>query len=139
MSIRPTLEREGESLVIRIPMQLKRRGGRTEIIVPEGLPAGRATKPRAQEPLIIALARAHVWQDLLDSGQHPSIAALARALDVDRAYVSRTLRLTLLAPDIIQAILRGNEPSGLSLNRLTGRLPILWSGQREMLGFDPTE
>jgi len=131
----PKVERQGESLVIRIPMKFKRRGGRKEIIVPEGLLATQAAKSETQEPLVVALARAHHWQELIDSGRYPTITALAEALEVDRGYVSRMLRLTILAPDIIEAILRGAEPSGLSLERLTKQLPILWSDQRERHGF----
>ena len=130
-----TVERNGEDLVIRIPMKFKRRGGRREIIVPDGLPAAKSSKTATQEPLVVALARAHRWQELIDEGRYPSITALAEALDVDRSYVSRMLRLTFLAPDIIEAILRGDEPSGLSLAKLTGRLPLLWSEQRKKFGF----
>jgi hypothetical protein len=135
MSEGPTVERDGQ--VIRIPMTFKRRGGRKEIIVPEGLPAGPRPKSATQEPLVVALGRAHHWQELIDSGRYGTITDLAAALQVDRAYVSRMLRLTLLAPDIIEAILRGAEPSGLSLGRLTGRLPLLWTEQREKFGFPP--
>jgi hypothetical protein len=129
----PTVEQDGQ--VIRIPMSFKRRGGRKEIIVPEGLPATPRSKSPTQEPLVVALGRAHHWQELIDSGRYATITDLAAALEVDRAYASRMLRLTLLAPDIIEAILRGAEPSGLSLARLTGRLPLLWTEQRERFGF----
>jgi hypothetical protein len=131
----PTVERDGQ--VIRIPMTFKRRGGRKEIIVPEGLPAGPRSKSPTQEPLLVALARAFHWKELIDGGRYSSVTELARALDVDRSYVGRIIRLTLLAPDVVEAILRGVEPSGLSLERLTKRLPMLWSEQREKLGFPP--
>ncbi|MCC6311611.1 MAG: hypothetical protein IT345_11960 [Trueperaceae bacterium] len=132
MSDRPTVEQGGR--VIHIPMTLKKQGGRKEIIVPEGLPQSQPRSP-AQEPLVVALARAFHWQDLIDGGRYSSITELARALDVDRSYVGRITRLTLLAPDIVEAILRGVEPSGLSLQRLTKQLPVEWPRQRAALGF----
>lgn len=128
---RPTVERGGR--VIHIPMTLKKRGGRKEIIVPEGLPRSRP-RSLAQEPLVVALARAFHWRDLIDGGQYSSIIELARALGVDRSYVGRIIRLTLLAPDIVEAILRGNEPSCMSLGRLTRQIPMEWQEQREKLG-----
>ncbi len=126
-------KRTDQSLVIRIPMQLKKRGGRKEIIVPDGLPGARPSKSRTQEPLIAALARAFHWQDLVDSGKYSSISDLAGALGLDRSYVSRIMRLTLLAPDIVEAIVEGREPSGLSLERLVKGVPVVWAEQREIL------
>ena len=131
----PTVRREGDSLVIRIPMELKRRNGRKEIIVPEGLPGSRPSKSPIQEPLKTALARAFHWQEMIDSGKYASVTELAEALGVDRSYVGRIMRLALLAPDIVEAIVRGQEPSGLSLERLTKPLGVLWSEQRQRLGF----
>lgn len=134
MSERPTVERDGDHVLIRIPMKLKKRGGRKEVIVLEGLPAATRTTLPAQGPLVVALARAHQWRDHLESGRYLSIAELAGDLRVDRTYVSRLLRLTLLAPDIVTAVLRGDEPSGLSFRKLQ-QIPFTWSEQRDTLGF----
>ena len=133
MSERPSVERDGDRLVIRIPMKFKKRGGRREIIVPEGLSGSRLSKSPTQEPLVTALARAFHWQELIDSGRYASVTELAEALDVDRSYVGRIMRLALLAPDIVDAIVRGDEPSGLSLERLTQKLPVVWEEQRRQL------
>ena len=130
----PQVEQDGDVLVIRVPMKFKRRGGRKEIIVPEGLPGSRPTEP-AQEPLLTALARAFHWQELLDSGKYTSVTELAKALKVDRSYASRILRLALLAPDIVEAIVAGREPSGLSLDRLVKGLPAEWGEQRGKIGL----
>ena len=126
-----TVERDGNDLVVRIPMKLKRRSGRKQIIVPDGLSDTEPTAP-PQDAIVDALARAHHWQDLIDEGRYGSITDLAEALGIDRSYVGRILRLTLLAPDIIEAILRGDEPSGLSLARLTKEIPMLWVEQRAL-------
>ena len=120
-----------ETLVILVPMKFKKRGGRREIIVPEGLSGSRPQKSRTQEPLVTALARAFHWQDLIDSGRYTSVTELAEALDVDRSYVGRIMRLALLAPDIVDAIVRGDEPSGLSLEGLVKGMPMVWEEQRE--------
>jgi hypothetical protein len=132
-----TVRRDGDRITVYIPMTLKKRGGRKEIILPEGLaPNGSpARKPATQESLVIAIARAHRWKALLESGRYGSIAELARAIKIDNSYVARLLNLTLLAPDIIQAILEGHEPSGLSLEKLTKNLPLDWEEQRNALGF----
>ncbi len=129
------LDRQGDQVVIRIPMDLKRRSGRKEIIVPEGLPGTESCKSPTQEPLVTALARAFHWQELIDSGKYASVTDLADALDVDRSYVSRIMRLALLAPDIVQAIVDGREPSGLSLEMLVKKMPMVWEEQRERFGF----
>ena len=88
-----------------------------------------------QEPLITALARAFHWQELVDSGKYSSISDLADALGLDRSYVGRIMRLTLLAPDIVEAIVDGREPSGLSLERLVIGSPMGWAKQRRQFGF----
>jgi hypothetical protein len=133
-----TIHREGDLIIVTIPMTLKKRGGRKEIILPEGMvpedsPAYRA---RTQSPLVIALARAHRWKALIESGRFRGVDDLARAVKLDRSYVGRILRLTLLAPDIVEAILAGREPSGLSLERLTKALPDEWDEQRKATGCE---
>jgi hypothetical protein len=130
-----TIHREGDLVIVTIPMTLKKRGGRKEIILPEGLvPEGSpAYRSAIQSPLVIALARAHRWKALIESGRYRTVGALARGLDP--SYAGRILRLTLLAPDIVEAILAGREPSGVSLERLVRTVPDAWEEQRHVLGF----
>jgi hypothetical protein len=132
-----TVRRNGERITVFIPMVLKVRGGRKEVILPDAVMPNDspARKSAVQETLVIAVARAHRWKSLLESGRFSSIAALARAINMDNSYVARLLNLTLLAPDIVQAILEGHEPSGLSLEKLTKNLPLDWEEQRNTLGF----
>ena len=129
----------GRTLLIRIPMRLKRRGGRKEVVAPATTSASAddpdANASPARRALLLALGRAHLWQDMLESGRAESISALAERFGVDRSYVGRILRLALLAPDIVEAIARGDEPSGLSLERLVKAQPLLWTEQRQRLGF----
>ena len=132
--MKPCVVCEDETVVISIPMQLKRRGGRKEVLVPPGLEGTRPTRSPGQQPLLTALARAFHWQQLLDEGRYVSVTELAEALALDRSYVGRLLRLTLLAPDIITAIVEGRERNGLSLQELTQRVPVRWDEQRETFG-----
>ncbi len=104
-----------------------------EIIVPEGYENKTLTKQQAQNALVMAVVRGHIWRDLLESGKAKSIAEIARANKVDGSYVSRMLDLTLLAPDIIEAILDGKEPLGLSLARLHRGFPAEWKEQMRTL------
>jgi hypothetical protein len=129
-----TLVAEGNHLVVRIPLRFKRRGGRKEIIVPQGVDSHDHAQPRANSALVLAVARAHRWRELLESGRYPTIRELAADLGLDNSYVARILRLSLLAPDIVEAIVQGNEPDGLSLAKLVS-LPGLWLEQRQHLGF----
>jgi hypothetical protein len=84
--------------------------------------------------LIRALARAHRWNRMLEQGRYRSIAEIAEGEKIDRSFVSRLLRLTLLAPDIQEAILEGRQPKGLQLEALMGAMPEEWGEQRANVG-----
>ncbi|HUW14345.1 MAG TPA: hypothetical protein VM537_31775 [Anaerolineae bacterium] len=122
-------------LRIRVPMSLKRRGGRKEIVVSQGLPRRRGSAPQAYSALVLAVIRGHRWKELLEGGRYPSIDALAARMGVDSSYVGRHLNLALLAPDIVDAILMGREPDALTLGKLF-RLSPAWEEQRRALGRD---
>ena len=79
-----------------------------------------------------ALARAHRWKRLLENGTYASISELAKAEKIDRGYLGRILQLTLLAPDIVEAILDGRQPPELGLPRLMKPFPVVWSEQRQV-------
>jgi hypothetical protein len=125
---------ELDTLTIRIPMRLQRRGGRKLIMTPEGV-AAPARKPRPDETLIKALVRAHRWRRKIESGQAKSITDLAEQERVTDAYVCRLLPLTCLAPDVVEAILDGRQPKGLRLVDMLGNGPLVWSAQREAWSF----
>jgi len=120
-------------LSIRLPVTHQRRAGRKEIILPRGQGAGPGSTGR-NAPMTLALARAHRWQRLLEEGRYRSLSELARDEQMDVSYLCRKLRLAHLAPDIIAAILSGDEPSGLSLEALMAA-PESWDEQRRGLGF----
>jgi len=119
---------EVDTLTIRIPMRLQRRGGRKLIMTPEGATPPR--KPARDDTLIKALVRAHRWRRRIESGQAQSITDVAEQEDVTVAYVCRLLPLTCLAPEIVEAILDGRQPKGLRLAEMLGNGPLDWDEQR---------
>ncbi len=121
---------------INVPLALKKCAGRKQVILPRAFAGDDPISPSHQEALVMAIARAHRWQKLLDEGKFESVSDLAREIGLDVSFAARLLRLTMLAPDIVEAILLGEEPSGLSLNRLTKVMPVDWGGQRAQLGTD---
>jgi hypothetical protein len=120
---------EVDTLTIRIPIRLQRRGGRKLIMTPEGVAAPRP-KPCRDETLIKALVRAHRWRRRIKSGQAHSITNLAEQEGVTVAYVCHLLPLTCLAPNIVEAILDGRQPRWLRLAEVLGNGPMAWEEQR---------
>ena len=130
---RPNWQFDGTTITMRIPMTFVRRGGRKVIVAPDGGEAWASARPRPDEALIRALVRAHRWKRLLEQGKYRSAGELAEAEGVTRSFVNRLLRLTLLAPDIVEAILDGRQPKGLQLEVLTKPLPSQWEEQPQGL------
>lgn len=86
-----------------------------------------------------ALARAFRWRRTMEAGRYGTINELAAAENINSSYVSRLLRLTLLAPDIVDAILDGRQPEGMTLPALMEPFPVEWEGQRRSVsGDDPS-
>jgi hypothetical protein len=129
-------ELDGETIVVTIPMIWKRHGGRKVIIAPDGGDAWASLKQRPDETLIRALARAHRWKRMLEEGKYRSATEIAEAEGVTRSFVNRLLRLTLLSPDIVEAILDGLQPKGLQLEELTGAMPSGWEEQKHRFTFE---
>jgi hypothetical protein len=105
------LSSDERTVTVRVPLGFRKRGGRKRVIAPNGTEAC-TPRPRAQaSPLVKALARAHRWQRMLESGDYGSIAELAAAERINASYLARVLRLTLLSPNVVEAILggRGDE------------------------------
>lgn len=130
----PELVEDGNHLVVRVPLTFKRRGGRKEIIS-RGCQTSEPSQPcRTNKPLVVAIARAHRWKELIEGGRYTTVGEMAAAMGIDASYLARILRLSLLAPDIVEAIMRGDEPSGASLAKLH-RMPVEWGEQRRELGL----
>ena len=130
-----TVRRDGDAIVIEIPMNLRRCSGRKEVVLPPGVATATedAESAKPPTPLAIAVSRALCWQEMIETGKAESNSDLARKLKLDQSYVARTIRLTSLAPDLVEAILDGQEPDDLSLRSLRRDLPLDWDEQRRML------
>ncbi len=126
------VEDEG-GISVRIPMKMKRHGSRKEVTVPTGLDG--VMENGCDNAFAIAIARAYCWLEMLESGKYRSTREIAEALGICVTYLPRLLRFTLLAPDIVEAILDGREPDSFSQNKLVGAIPADWQEQREMWGF----
>ena len=125
------------SITVRVPLAMRRRGGRKLVVAPDGTTGwSRASRARIDSTLIKALARAHRWQQILDDGRYGSVSELAAAEKLDRGYLGRILMLTLLAPDIVEAIMDGRQPAELGVHVLREGFPENWSEQRNNLGVD---
>ncbi len=132
-----------ENRVTFVPLSIKRRHRRTLLIAPPGnFQDGRKlTESQGAAsfdlPLIRTLGKAFYWQKLLDSGEVPTITALAHQLNLEPGWVAEVLRMTRLAPDIVHAVLNGTQPRHLNLHALRGRqamVPLDWQEQRQMFG-----
>ena len=119
----------GGGATISIPIRFKRRSGRREIILPPD-PDASSGAP-ANQTFLLALARAFRWKDLLESGRYSSIKALAADVGIERSYLAKLLNLTLLAPRIIEAVIVGDEPDGLSLSAMRRGIPVRWDQQSD--------
>jgi hypothetical protein len=127
-------ELDGTTIIVTIPMTWKRRGGRKVIIAPDGGDAWAPAKPRPDETLIRALARAHRWKRMLEAGAYRSAGEIAEAEGITRSFVNRLVRLTLLAPDIQEAILDGRQARGMQIEEMTRAMPGEWEEQRRCVG-----
>ncbi|MCJ7543645.1 MAG: hypothetical protein MUP47_03605 [Phycisphaerae bacterium] len=132
-SARPTVHQDGDCIVIHIPMTFRRCNGRKQIVLLDGVAPKQTPDADARCPLKVALARAFRWQKMIESGEVKSNCDLARRLKLDQSYIARTIRLASLAPDIVEAVLRGDELSGLSLRSLRGEIPLSWDEQAQLV------
>jgi hypothetical protein len=113
-----------KTLTVVIPLSVKPRGGRKAMVTPGVL----AMEHRQDVTLIKAVARAFRWRRMLEDGRFGTVAELAAAEKINASYVSRVLRLTLLAPDVVEAILDGRQPEGMTLPGLLTGVEVAWRG-----------
>jgi hypothetical protein len=122
-----------------VPLTIKRRHTRKLLIAPPGQEDAKV-RSSFDLPMIRTIGKAFYWQKLLDSGEVANATDLARQLKLEPGWVAEVLRLTRLAPDIVQAILDGRQPRHLNLHAIRGRqadVPVDWDEQRRLLGFCP--
>ena len=126
---RPTLSQDGRTITVHIPITLRHQGGRKQVVTPAGATPWIPTPPRIDNTLVKAIVRAHRWRDMLECGDYATVRDLAKAEAINESYLGRVLRLTLLAPKIVEAILEGKQPASLELDDLLKQFPVQWDKQ----------
>ena len=121
------------TITVHIPISFKRHGGRKYIIAPDAIPSEYQT-PANKESLLKALGRAFEWKEMLAADPTLNHDIIADKVGLPRSYVSRVMKVTLLAPDIIDLILDGNQPKHMNLADVS-KMPSDWNEQREYFGI----
>lgn len=116
-----------DTVTLHVPFRVVKRGGRKQMQLPEGAAPAR----RTDNTLVKALARAFRWKRMLESGEFASISELAEREGIAPSYMTRIMRLTLLAPDIIEAILDGRQETEVTLARVLEGFQVEWRSQRQ--------
>ena len=116
------------NVLVSIPITLRESAGRKQIITDQ-------KKFKAEnDPIVLNIARGFYWQEMIDSGKITNIRELAKIMNVNESYVGRTIRLTMLSPEIIHRAIRGTLPEDISLAKLY-KLPDRWDEQLQQLGI----
>ncbi len=123
------VKRENGAVVVRIPVNYYRRKGRQMVLASGDASGDQQPAPAPSHTLIANLAKAYRWQEQLESGEYSTLDELGKSLGVDRTYVSRILQLTSLSPPLVERILSGDEPPGLSIESLRNAIPEIWDRQ----------
>jgi hypothetical protein len=124
---RPVLSKDGRTITVHIPITLRHQGGRKQIVTPADATPWIAPPTRVDSTLVKAIVRAHRWRDMLESGDYATVRDLAEA--INESYLGRVLRLTLLSPTLVEAILEGRQPATLDLDDLLKQFPVEWDRQ----------
>ena len=111
-----------------MPFAVRKRGGRKLVLAPDGAPMPPAA-PQVDSTLVKAIARAFRWQKMLETGRYATIKEIAKAEKINPSYVSRVLRLTLLAPATVEAILDGRADAAPTLAEAMKVFPVEWVKQ----------
>jgi len=126
----PHLAGDGRTVTVRIPISIRRRAGRKRVLAPDGTASAWVAPPRRiDNALVKAIARAFRWRKLLETGVYVTVGEIAAAEKINPSYVSRVLRLTLLAPTIVESILDGRQPAEMTLAVLMRPFPVRWRDQ----------
>ena len=119
------------SITVRVPLKIRRRPGRKTVVMPSPDASEGSTIETCADPALLkAVARAFRYQKLLDEGRYASISEMAAVERIERGYLGSLLRLTLLAPEVVEAIINGRGPANVTLPRLLEPFPMCWAEQR---------
>jgi len=121
---------DDQTVTVRVPITIRQRGGRKLVLTPDGRNVNEGpVYCQIDNAMIKAIARAFRWRDTLENGTYCTIREIAAAEKINETYIGRVLRLTLLAPEIVEAILSALQPTGLQLDGLMRRFPVVWKNQ----------
>lgn len=118
-----------QSVTVTVPFAIRKHGGRKLVITPDGVAAEPAPRARVDSTLLKALARGFRWRKLLETGYFSTLQEIADAENINPSYVSRVLRTTLLAPEIVEATLAGKQSKELTMARAMEPFPVEWRKQ----------
>ncbi|WP_173935083.1 hypothetical protein [Chelativorans sp. Marseille-P2723] len=124
-----TVTRDNDTITVHVPITFNKRGGRKQIVLPDGTSSWAPPRARVDNTMVKAIARGFRWRKLLETGVHTTIEDIAAAEKISASYVSRILRLTLLAPSIVDAILDGRQGPEMTLATLMKPFPLEWDRQ----------
>lgn len=129
---KPKIESDGRTITVRVPISIRKRGGRKVVLAPDGtlMPTRKLFYQQVDSAMVKAIARAFRWREMLETGEHATIDEIAMAEQINGSYLSRILRLTLLAPDIVEVILEGRQLPTVTLATLMRCVPVSWIDQR---------
>jgi hypothetical protein len=129
---KPKIRSDGSIIMVRVPISIRRRGGRKIVLAPDGIEhdPGKLRCQQIDNAMVKALARAFRWREILERGECSTIKEIAALERINESYIARILRLTLLAPDIVEAIVDGRQSPAIALPILMKRLKPAWSEQR---------
>jgi hypothetical protein len=119
-----------ETVTVHVPFRIVKRGGRKEMVLPDCSPVQQV---RVDNTMIKALARAFRWKRMLESGDFATAGELAAKEELTVSYLARVMRMAQLAPEIVEAILDGQQPSEMTLADLLEPFPMEWQLQRAVL------
>jgi hypothetical protein len=129
---KPKVSGDSCTVTVRVPISIRKRGGRRLVLAPDGSDISAAPVTRhVDSAMVKTIARAFRWRGMLENGNYATIAEIAAAEKINESYVGRVLRLTLLAPDIVEAILGGRQPADMTLAMLMQPFPVGWTEQRK--------
>jgi hypothetical protein len=130
---KPKLSDDGRTVTVRVPISIGRRGGRKLVLTPDGTGVLAAPLCRhIDNAMVKAIARAFRWREMLENGTYATIAEIAAAESINESYVGRLLRLTLLAPDLVENILYGRQHAKITLATLMQPFPVDWKAQQSV-------
>ena len=132
----PKLKNDGKTITVRVPIAIRKRGGRKVVLAPDGAvhDPRRLFCQQADNAMVKALARAFRWRGVFESGECSTIKEIAQRERINVSYIARVLRLTLLSPKIVEAIMVGRQPASVTLAALMSAFPTDWHAQEATFG-----